>query len=146
MKVEAMQNRVMRGILGGIIGAVAGVPVAFMLALLLIQTVVPTDYWNEDSLLPGLTLGLALPFVLTGAQHGAAPNRFSTVALRALKGFGIGFVLGALIALALAVAAAALFGISQREGAYAMSVAFVLVPLGGVILGTILAIRAVLKA
>lgn len=44
-----------------------------------------------------------------------------------------GLVLGAALAIGLAVAAATLFGISQAEGAYAMQVAFFFTPLGAVV-------------
>jgi len=141
----AMQNPVVRGIVGGVVGAATGLPFGLAIGVLLIQTVIPSDYWNEEWLLPMLTIGIAVPFGLTGVLHGATPNRFTTAAAKAIRGFVIGFMLGAVAALALSVAAAWLFSISQMEGAYAMSVVFVLVPLGGLLLGATLAIRAVLR-
>ena len=95
--------------------------------------------------LPVLTISLATPFALTGMMHGVAPNSFTTIATKALKGFVIGFVLGGLIALALSVAVGWLFSSSQREGAYAMSVVLVLFPLGGLLLGIGFAIRTALR-
>lgn len=44
----------------------------------------------------------------------------------------LGFVAGALIALALATVAIPIFGISQMEGAYAMGVVFTIMPAGGI--------------
>ena len=60
--------------------------------------------------------------------------------LKALAGFIVGAVAGASSALALCVAAAEIFSISQMEGAYAMGVAFFYMPLGALVGGIIGAI------
>jgi hypothetical protein len=60
--------------------------------------------------------------------------------LKVLAGFLIGAVAGAALALALCVAAAEIFGISQMEGAYAMQVAFFYMPFGALMGGIIGAI------
>ncbi len=57
--------------------------------------------------------------------------------LKVLAGFLIGVIAGAALALALSVAAAEIFDISQMEGAYAMGVAFFYMPLGAGIGGII---------
>jgi hypothetical protein len=60
--------------------------------------------------------------------------------LKVLAGFIIGAIAGAALALAVCVAAAEIFNISQMEGAYAMEVAFFFMPLGalfGAIIGAI---------
>jgi hypothetical protein len=62
------------------------------------------------------------------------------VFLKALAGFVIGAIAGAALALALSVAAAEIFSISQMEGAYAMGVAFFYLPAGALIGGIIGAI------
>jgi len=59
---------------------------------------------------------------------------------RAIAGFLLGMAGGAALAVALAVAAAWLFDISQMEGAYAMGVAFFYAPLGALVGGVIGAI------
>jgi hypothetical protein len=60
--------------------------------------------------------------------------------LKVLAGFLIGAIAGAALALALCVAAAEIFSISQMEGAYAMGVVFFYMPLGALIGGIICAI------
>lgn len=56
--------------------------------------------------------------------------------------FGLlGLIIGAAVAIALAVAAAYVFGITQAEGAYAMQVVFFYTPVGAVI-GLALGLRA----
>ena len=57
--------------------------------------------------------------------------------MKVLAGFIIGAIAGAAVALALCVAAAEIFSISQMEGAYAMQVAFFYMPLGALIGGII---------
>ncbi|RID92908.1 hypothetical protein D2N39_04370 [Gemmobacter lutimaris] len=54
----------------------------------------------------------------------------------------IGFVLGALVALGIAVGLTYVMPISQAEGAYAMSVAFFWMPAGAVLGAILAAIRA----
>ena len=60
--------------------------------------------------------------------------------LKALAGFVIGAVLGAAVTLAICLAAAEIFSISQMEGAYAMGVVFFYMPAGALIGGIIGAI------
>ena len=60
--------------------------------------------------------------------------------LKVLAGFLIGAIAGAALAVALCVAAAEVFSISQMEGAYAMQVAFFFMPLGALMGGIIGAI------
>jgi hypothetical protein len=60
--------------------------------------------------------------------------------LKVLAGLILGAIVGAAFALALCVAAAAIFSISQMEGAYAMQVAFFYMPAGALIGGIIGAI------
>ena len=50
--------------------------------------------------------------------------------LKALAGFVIGAICGAGLTLAICLAAAEIFSISQMEGAYAMGVVFFYMPLG----------------
>jgi len=56
--------------------------------------------------------------------------------LKVLGGFLLGLIAGALIALALGIAAAKVFNISQMEGAYAMGVVAFWMP-GGALVGAI---------
>jgi hypothetical protein len=55
--------------------------------------------------------------------------------LKVLAGFLLGAICGAALALALSIAAAEIFSISQMEGAYAMGVVAFYMPLGGLIGG-----------
>ena len=57
--------------------------------------------------------------------------------LKVLAGFITGAIAGAALALALCVATAEIFSISQMEGAYAMQVAFFYMPLGALAGGII---------
>ncbi|MGE0007751.1 MAG: hypothetical protein AB7S92_19490 [Parvibaculaceae bacterium] len=57
--------------------------------------------------------------------------------LKVLAGFVIGAICGAALALALSLAAAEIFSISQREGAYAMGVVFFHMPFGALVGGII---------
>ena len=57
------------------------------------------------------------------------------ILLRVIAGFLIGAIAGAALALASSIAAAEIFNISQMEGAYAMGVVFLYMPLGAVIGG-----------
>jgi hypothetical protein len=65
--------------------------------------------------------------------------------LKMLAGFIIGAIAGAALALALCVAAAQIFSISQMEGAYAMGVAFFYMPLGALIGGIVGAVWMALR-
>jgi hypothetical protein len=65
--------------------------------------------------------------------------------LKALAGFVIGAICGAGLALAICLAAAEIFSISQMEGAYAMGVVFFYMPLGALIGGIIGAIWMVAR-
>ena len=60
-----------------------------------------------------------------------------------LLGFMAGAIFGGLVALGLSIAAAEIFSIPQFEGAYAMGVVFVYIPLGALIGGVIGAAVAV---
>ncbi|MDO9526326.1 MAG: hypothetical protein Q7J57_12465 [Gemmobacter sp.] len=129
-----------KAMIGAGLGAVVGLPLGFALAILAQFTLVPTRLWNENWPLPVMTVLFAGPFVVLGIWHATRPNRWTAKALRGAGGFALGFLLGVVVALILAVAAAAVFSISQREGAYAMGVVFVIAPLGGLIGGVIGAI------
>lgn len=60
-----------------------------------------------------------------------------------LLGFVAGALFGGLVALGLSIAAVEIFSISQFEGAYAMGVVFVYIPLGVLIGGVIGAALAI---
>jgi hypothetical protein len=55
--------------------------------------------------------------------------------LKVVGGFLLGLIVGSALTLALCLAAADLFHISQMEGAYAMGVVFFWMPVGGLIGG-----------
>ncbi|WP_119270526.1 hypothetical protein [Taklimakanibacter deserti] len=59
------------------------------------------------------------------------------ILLRVIAGFLIGAIAGAALALALSIAAAEIFNISQMEGAYAMGVVSFIMPSGAVVGGII---------
>ena len=134
-----------RAIGGGVLGAVIGLPVGFVLAILAHYTLVPTDYWNDSRLLPGLTLVLAAPFAVVGLRHGGAPTALTRRIISLLRFFTLGFVGGLLITAAIAIAAAAILDIPQREGAYAMGLVFVIMPFGGLVGGILLAIWSAIR-
>jgi hypothetical protein len=62
--------------------------------------------------------------------------------IRMLVGFLLGLVAGGAVTMALGILAGDVFDISQREGAYAMAVAFVYTPIGAVVGGIIGAVLA----
>lgn len=67
------------------------------------------------------------------------------ILLRAIGGFLIGVIAGAALALALSIAAAEIFHISQMEGAYAMGVVSFIMPFGGLVGGIIGATWMILR-
>lgn len=138
-----MAHRSFRAAMGVLIGLMVGVPVGFALGELTMQMLVPSPYWNSRWVYPALILAFALPFVLIGVWHGWAPDATSRRVVRGTTGFLLGFVLGAVLALIAATVAIPLFGISQMEGAYAMGIVFVAMPLGGLAGGIFGAIRGV---
>ncbi|NUB45313.1 hypothetical protein GEU84_013020 [Fertoebacter nigrum] len=62
--------------------------------------------------------------------------------MRMLVGFLLGLVVGGVTTMTLGILAGDVFDISQREGAYAMGVAFFYTPVGAVIGGIIGAMLA----
>jgi hypothetical protein len=66
--------------------------------------------------------------------------------LKVIGGFFLGIICGIALAVALSVAAAYIFNISQMEGAYAMAVAFFYAPIGGLMGGIIGAIWMAMRS
>jgi len=124
-----------KAVAGGIVGGLIGLPVGLALAILCMFTIVPTSLWNEALLLPGLTGLFAAPFVGVGVAHGGAPTDWTARVVFLFGRFVAGMLGGMALAVALAGLAAWAFSISQREGAYAMGVAFVIMPFGGLVGG-----------
>lgn len=124
-----------RAVAGGVFGGLIGLPVGLTLALLCMFTIVPTSLWNEAVLLPGLSGLFAAPFIVIGVWHGGAPAVWTAFAVFLFARFVAGMLGGMALAAALAAFAAWTFSISQREGAYAMAVAFIVMPFGGLIGG-----------
>jgi hypothetical protein len=67
------------------------------------------------------------------------------ILLKVVAGFLLGAIAGAALALALSIAAAEIFNISQMEGAYAMGVASFIMPSGAVVGGIIGAVWLVMR-
>lgn len=141
-----MAHRSFRAVMGVLIGLVVGVPVGFALGELTMQMVIPSSYWNSRWVYPALIWAFALPFAAIGVWHGWAPDATSVRVVRGMAGFLLGFLLGAILALIIATVAIPVFGISQMEGAYAMGIVFVIMPLGGLAGGIFGVIRSVRRS
>ena len=74
-----------------------------------------------------------------GFRNGAAPSRGGRAAVRGLLGFLLGALGGAFAGGTIALTLGELFGVSQREGAFAMGVLFGVVPLSALLGGAMLA-------
>jgi hypothetical protein len=82
---------------------------------------------------------VALPSAALGAMQGGRPTRMGHTLLIALLGFFVGSLVSGLAAGLLAFGIAAIAGVSQREGSFAMGVVFSLMPMAAVVGGVVLA-------
>lgn len=128
-----------RAVLGAILCGCAGLPLGFLAYMVVRATVLPPSLWSSDVPMWGITGGIAAAAAGLGTWHGARPTRQGHAMLRGLGGFLAGAVAGALGAGILAGMIGAALGVLQREGAFAMSVAFSLMPIGGLLTGLALA-------
>lgn len=127
----------MRAILGCVLGGVTGIGLGFVVYLVLRELVIPYELWSSDPVMWGIILPVAgfLAFLgfRAGKSSSAGDGKGRGGGLRIVIGLLLGMVGGALAALLVAIWAAVANDISQHEGAYAMGVAFVFIPLGALV-------------
>ncbi|NKC30365.1 hypothetical protein [Falsiroseomonas selenitidurans] len=126
-----------RAVLGAVLGSLVGLPTGFLAYMVVRDLLLPTSLWSSDLPLWGVMGGVALAAAALGAAQGARPTRLGHALARGLGGFLGAAVLGGLGIGVLALVIGDLAGVSQREGAFAMGVAFTLVPLGGLACGLV---------
>ena len=137
----------MRTVVGAVLGGVAGTGLGFVVYMVLRELVIPTSLWSSDGIMWGIIVAVAAAMAVFGARAGktgGTRQRGGSTGLRIVVGVFLGFIAGAVGALVLSMLAAVVFNISQREGAYAMGVAFFYMPVGalvGAVTGAVLAAR-----
>ncbi len=125
---------------GAVLGGGIGLPLGFLAYMVAREVILPTDLWSSDSVMWNI-IGLVMAVAAwIGARQGYRPSRGGHVALRSLLGFFVGALASGLIVGALALTIGELAGVSQREGAFAVGVVFMIVPLAGLIGGAVLAV------
>lgn len=136
--------RAMRALVGTGFGAAFGLLAGFVVYMVASQLLLSPALWSSDAVMWGIILPVAGVFAAAGLLLGWRDVTMAGGFVRGTLGFAAGLVAGAVAAVALSVAAAFIFNISQMEGAYAMGVAFFWTPLGAIlggIVGTVLALR-----
>jgi len=124
---------------GAVLGGGVGVPLGFVAFLALRETILPGRLWSSEPAMWAIIGATVLGGALLGALQGARPSRIGQALLIGLLGFLLGSLAVGLAAGALAIALGPALGVSQREGAYAMGVVFVIMPLAAVPGGALLA-------
>lgn len=125
--------------IGLFIGGFVGLPLGFLAYLVLRETVLPTTLWGSDGVMWAIIAAVAAPAALIGALQGGHPTRIGHALLIALLGFFLGSLGSGMAAGIIAFVIAAMAGIPQREGSFAMGVVFGLVPLAALAGGLLLA-------
>lgn len=141
----------MRRLVGLVLGAVAGAALGFVVYLLLRETVIPYSLWSSDPVMWGIIALVAAACAYAGTRGGGGAMSDGGSARRGgggprlLVGMLAGLVAGGVAAAVIAIVAAVVLDISQREGAYAMGVVFVMMPMGafvGAVAGAVIASRS----
>jgi LytS/YehU family sensor histidine kinase len=131
---------VAKGVLGAILGALAGLPVGFVFYMVARAFLLSTDLWSSDAVMWAIIGATAAAFAYLAGSHGARPTRGGKIAVRSMTGFLIGALVTGPAVGALVGIIGGMMGVSQREGAFAMGVAFTIVPLAGLLGGIALAV------
>ncbi|WP_431282462.1 hypothetical protein ACQW02_24130 [Humitalea sp. 24SJ18S-53] len=117
---------------GLVVGAVLGLPAGFLLYMVARATLLPTSLWSSDAPMWAIIAATMAGGGLLGATQGGRPTRLGRALLRGAVGFVLGAIGGAILGVVVAGAIGAALDVSQREGAFAMGVAFGVMPLAGV--------------
>ncbi len=125
--------------IGLLVGGFVGLPAGFLAYMVLREAVLPTDLWSSNPTMWAIIAAVALPSAALGAMQGGRPTRMGHTLLIALLGFFVGSLVSGLAAGLLAFGIAAIAGVSQREGSFAMGVVFSLMPMAAVVGGVVLA-------
>ena len=127
------------GVMGLVLGAVTGLPLGFVAYMVVREVLLPTSLWSSDGVMWGV-IGLVVALGGgIGLKNGAAPSRGGRAAVRGLIGFLLGALGGGFAGGAIALTLGELLGVSQMEGAFAMGVAFGVMPLSALLGGACLA-------
>ncbi|HEV7266578.1 MAG TPA: hypothetical protein VGN83_16885 [Falsiroseomonas sp.] len=133
---QARRGSPLAGLIGLVIGGTIGLPLGFLTYLVAREVVLPTELWSSDAVMWAIILAVVLGAALLGLLQGASPSRLGHALLIGLLGFALGSLVSGILSGVLAMGYAAVAGVSQREGAYAMGVVFGLMPvmaaLGGI--------------
>lgn len=130
---------------GMLLGAVAVVPIGFILFVLVGEFFLPRQLRTMEAMWVAMAAAMALGGFI-GLRQGGSRSRGGRTVARGILGFLMGAVGGALTGVVVAGVLGWLLEVSQREGAFAMGVVFVIAPLsglaGGVLLGGWMARKA----
>ncbi len=116
--------------LGLLLGAGVGLVSGFVAYLMLLAM-----RWDSEALAWGVTLAAVVLCGGLGFRQGRRPTRGGRAAWAGFCGFLLGALLGGPAIGALALVAGSVLGVSQREGAFAMGVVFVIAPMGAILVG-----------
>lgn len=122
------------------LGAVAGLPIGFVLYLVAREAILPTDLWSSDLVMWSIVGGTVATTVVLSTRHGVRPTRGGKIAIRSMIGFLIGAIVTGPVFGFMFFVVGDMMGVSQFEGAFAMGVAFTIVPIASLIGGLALAV------
>jgi LytS/YehU family sensor histidine kinase len=129
-----------RGVLGAILGALAGLPLGLVFYAVARAFFLSSDLWSSDAIMLAIIGTTAAATAYFAGSHGARPTRGGKIAVHSITGFLIGALVTGPLVGALVGIIGGIMGVSQREGAFAMGIAFTIVPLAGLLGGIALAI------
>ncbi len=120
-----------KALAGLVRGAAVGLPLGFLFYLFALVVDPSGEARSSDDLMQIMLAGTMLLAGAACGWNGWNPTRLGEALSRALLAFVPGGIVFALLAGIVALTLGAVLGVSQREGAFAMGVAFVLMPAGG---------------
>lgn len=133
------EGSIAAAIVGLVVGVLPGLPIGFVLYMVARGTVLPTRLWSSDAPMWAIIALTMLAGGVIGAMQGLRPTRLGRALWRGLLGLLLGAFCGAIAGLVGAVAIGAALDVSQREGAFAMGVAFVIMPAAALLGGLLMA-------
>ena len=131
----------LRALIGVAIGAAVAWPVGFVLYMVAREVALPTNLWSSNAVEQAIIGAVVLAGAALGAWQGGRPSRLGHALLHALIGLLVGALVAGLLAGIIASTLGEVLGVSQHEGAFAMGVAFTVMPLAALIGGNLWAIR-----